>query len=128
MVKQGTFAMLAGLLLVASMTAVAQTLIDPTQAPRALDVSQFGVPRDAKFIFCNGEDCPERSTKTMATLKPAAPVIAVPLAALPQPQFVQLPVELSRAEVAPAKPSIKPAVRKKKRPAPLGCGPDNTRK
>jgi len=130
MAKHGNYSMLAGLILAAHIPAFAQTLIDPTPAPRAMDVSQFGVPRDAKFIFCNGEDCPERTTKTMTTPKPAAPApvaLRPPIAAV-MPQSIQLPAELLRVKVEPVKKVKKPVVRKKKRPAQLGCGPASTAK
>ena len=132
MSKRGTFHMFAGLILATNLSATAQTLIDPTSAPRAMGVSQFGLPRDAKFIFCSGEDCPQRTTKTMATPKPAALVVAasrpVVPALLPQLQSIQPPAELSCAKVDPVKKIQKPVVRKKKRSAQLRCGPGDTKK
>lgn len=130
MARHRTLTALAGLILAVSIPASAQTLIDATQAPKAMDVSQFGVPRDAKYVFCNGADCPERSTKTVPAPKVAAPtpVITRPVAPMVPPQATQPPPELSRAKVEPppkakAAPKKKPV--RKKRPVQAGCGPDS---
>ena len=121
---------LAGLILVVGVPASAQTLIEPSQVPKAMDVTQFGVPRDAKYVFCNGEDCPERSTKTVPAPKVVdpAPLITRPVAPVVLPQATQPPPELSRAKVEPptrgkaAAPKKKPV--RKKRAVQAGCGPD----
>jgi hypothetical protein len=42
-----------------------------------LAVVQFGMPADAKFVFCEGQDCPTRSLKHFAV---ATPVARVPMA------------------------------------------------
>ena len=121
---------LAGLILAVGVPATAQTLIEPSQAPKAMDVTQFGVPRDAKYVFCNGEDCPERSTKTVPAPKVVAPapVITRPVAPFVPLQATQPPPELSRAKVEPP-PKAKAAATKKKpvrkkRAVQAGCGPD----
>ncbi len=44
--------------------------------PSRMAVVQFGMPADAKFVFCDGEDCPSRSLKHFAM---ASPVARVPL-------------------------------------------------
>ena len=131
MARHRTLTALAGLVLAVGVPVSAQTLIDPSQAPKAMDVSQFGVPRDAKYVFCNGADCPERSTKTVPAPKAAAPapVITRPVAPVVPPQATQPPAELSRAKVEPP-PKAKAAAPKKKavrkkRPVQAGCGPDS---
>jgi len=96
----------------------AQSLGEPAAVSRVMDAAQFGVPRDTKFIFCDGQDCPERTTKTFTVPKPA-PVVAPPPAVLPMPQSVQPPAELSRAKVPPPKKKVV----RKKRAAKLDCGP-----
>lgn len=75
----------------------AQSVNQPSLIERLSDVVQFGVPRDTKFVFCDGEDCPERSIKHLH---------------VPQPQSVRMPTELSRATVDPVK--LGPAKRKPK--------------
>lgn len=130
MARHRTLTALAGLILAVGVPSYAQTLIEPSQGPKAMDVIQFGVPRDAKYVFCNGGDCPERSTKTVPTPKVAAPapVITRPVAPVVPPQATQPPPELSRAKVEPptkakaAAPKKKPV--RKKRVVQAGCGPD----
>lgn len=128
MARHRTITALAGLMLAMGAPAYAQTLIEPSQGPKAMDVIQFGVPRDAKYVFCNGADCPERSTKTVPAPKAAAPapVINRPVAPVVPLQATQPPPELSRAKVEPppkAKAAKKKPVRKK-RVVQAGCGPD----
>jgi len=70
----------------------AQSLGDPSPVNRVMNVNQFGIPSDAKYIFCQGEDCGERTTKTLTNSKPI--YTPTPVAELPHPQSVQLPTEL----------------------------------
>ena len=131
MARRGILTFLAALFVAAAFPADAQTLIGPAPALRAMGVSQFGVPRDAKFIFCSGDDCPERTTKTMTVPKPAPDATAsqpMTLALIPQLQSNQPPVELSHAKVEPVKKTRQRVVHKKKRPAQLRCGPDEAKK
>jgi hypothetical protein len=55
---------LALMSLLTGMDVLAQALA--TQPARTMVVVQFGVPQDAKFIFCDGGNCPARSVKTLA--------------------------------------------------------------
>lgn len=110
---------IAALALVSAAAAHAQSLGETPPITRVMDAAQFGVPRDTKFIFCDGPDCPERTTKTFTVPKPAPVVAAPPPAVLPMPQSVQPPAELSRAKVPPPKKKV---VRKKPA-AKLDCGP-----
>lgn len=52
----------------------AQSLAPPASVVQTFDVVQFGVPRDARFVFCDGEDCPQRSIKHLQPLPSPAPV------------------------------------------------------
>ncbi|ANC47606.1 MULTISPECIES: hypothetical protein [Burkholderiaceae] len=90
----------------------AQSLNQPNPLDRLSDVVQFGVPRDTKFVFCDGEDCPERSIKHLYVPPPPPPPVQEPV--MPAPQSIQPPEELSHAKV-PAKK--KPLKKKRKKPA-----------
>jgi hypothetical protein len=113
--------LLAALIVTASVQANAQSLGDSAAVNRVMDVNQFGVPRDAKYIFCDGQDCQERTTKTLMAPK-LAPATA-PVVLIPQPQSVQPPAELSRAEVGPPKKSVKKRPARNKRTVKLDCRP-----
>lgn len=108
----------ARLLIVAALASIgasaqAQTLNQPSPVDRLSDVTQFGVPRDAKYIFCDGADCPERSIKHLHVPPPApAPVPAI----IPQPQSIQPPAELSPAKVEAPKPAPKKKPKKRVKP------------
>ena len=69
--------------------------------PRHLAVVQFGMPADAKFVFCDGEDCPARSLKHFAV---ATQVARAPMAA---PYLAPFPSKtLDLAELAQVKQEI----------------------
>lgn len=107
------------LLIVAALASIgasaqAQTLNQPSPVDRLSDVTQFGVPRDAKYIFCNGADCPERSIKHLHVPPPPPPAPVV----IPQPQSIQPPVELSPAKVEAPKPAPKKKPKKRAKPKP----------
>jgi hypothetical protein len=59
----------AAMLLTACVRVEAQALDKPTPAIRTLNVQQFGVSRDATYIFCAWLDCPERTEKTLTVQK-----------------------------------------------------------
>lgn len=109
----------ARLLIVAALASIgasaqAQTLNQPSPVDRLSDVTQFGVPRDAKYIFCDGADCPERSIKHLHVPPPPAPA-PVPVV-IPQPQSIQPPAELSPAKVEAPKPAPKKKPKKRVKP------------
>lgn len=79
-----TTCLLTALLIAVSIQAHAQSLGEPVAARRVMEVGQFGVPRDAKYIFCDGQACPERSTKTVTA--PTAPTQASASPVLPLPK------------------------------------------
>ena len=87
---------LSRLLIIAITTAVcaantqAQVLSNPNPVGRVSDVAQFGVPRDSKYIFCEDENCPERSVKHIQS--PIVPIVGP---------------ELSHAKVQKPKPKHK---------------------
>ena len=88
----------------------AQALNQPNPLDRLSDVVQFGVPRHTKFVFCDGEDCPERSIKHLY-VPPPPPVQE---RVMPAPQPIQPPEDLSHAKVPPKK---KPVKKKRKKAA-----------
>jgi hypothetical protein len=110
-VKLFRFSLVLALAAAGVTAADAQSLSQPNPLGRLSDVVQFGVPRDAKFVFCDGEDCPDRSIKHLFVPPPPPQPVQEPL--MPAPQSVQPPEELSRAKVQVKKKSTK-----KKRPKP----------
>lgn len=83
--------------------------------PRQWAVAQFGLPADAKFVFCDGEDCPSRSLKHFAVAPPVARVT------LDAPYIPPIAVKtLEPAELAQTKQEIyippKAALAKKPKP------------
>lgn len=111
----------ARLLIVAALASIgasaqAQTLNQPSPVDRLSDVTQFGVPRDAKYIFCDGADCPERSIKHLHVPPPPPPAPAPVV--IPQPQSIQPPAELSPAKVEAPKPAPKKKPKKRAKPKP----------
>lgn len=125
MARQANLTLIAAALLAACNLAQAQSLGEPAPINRVMDVTQFGMPRDAKLIFCDGQDCPERTVKTLTSPKPVAPPPPPPAPVVtPQPQSVQPPAALSPAKVAPTKKHTKKVAPKKKRAPRMDCGPD----
>lgn len=109
----------ARLLIVAALASIgasaqAQTLNQPSPVDRLSDVTQFGVPRDSKYIFCDGADCPERSIKHLH-IPPPPPPAPAPVV-IPQPQSIQPPAELSPAKVEAPKPAPKKKPKKRAKP------------
>ncbi len=84
------------LALAISTNSYAQSLAEPSPINKVMGANQFGMPQDAKFIFCEGGDCPDRTTKSMpAPTQPPSPIVVAP----PQPPL-GIPPELSRAKEA----------------------------
>lgn len=92
----------------------AQSLNQPNPLDRLSDVVQFGVPRDTKFVFCDGGDCPERSIKHLYVPPPPPSPPQVKELVMPAPQSIQPPEELSRAKEPIKK---KPLKKKRNKPA-----------
>lgn len=72
--------LLAAILLASSFHAHAQSLVAPAPTTRLLSVRQFGLPRDAQYIFCAWPACRERTVKTlagpkMASAQPVSPAV-----------------------------------------------------
>ena len=127
MARNANTTLIAVALLAACTLAQAQSLGDPAPINRVMDVAQFGMPRDAKLIFCDGQDCPDRTVKTltsptpvMAPPPPRPPPVPV---VTPQPQSMQPPAELSPAKETPLKKHKKKAAPKKRAPR-IDCGPE----
>jgi len=105
---------------IGAVTADAQSLYQPGQLDRLSDVVQFGVPRDAQFVFCDGAACPGRSIKHLHIAPPATSSSLSGQEAQRQPHSVPLATELSRANVEGIKPIKK---RYRKRSTPHECKP-----
>ena len=83
---------------------------------RHLAVVQFGMPADAKFVFCEGQDCPARSLKHFAQ---ATPVVRTPVAPVAAPTAARTlePAGLAQArEEIYVPPKTAPAKKPKRRP------------
>lgn len=91
------FFVLMGLAATSAMPARAHTLAEPNPVQHMADIVQFGVPSDSKYVFCDGGECPERTTKHlyMPPLPPAPPVMpdVVPAEQSIQPPPILLPVQ-----------------------------------
>jgi hypothetical protein len=84
---------------------------------RHLAVVQFGMPADAKFVFCEGQDCPARSLKHFAEATPVVRTPAAPVAAPTAARTLE-PAGLAQArEEIYVPPKTAPAKKPKRRPA-----------
>jgi hypothetical protein len=94
----------------------AQPLSQATPSGGFSGVVQFGTPRDAKFVFCNEGECPERSIKHLYVPPPQPrplPPLAKPLVQepeVPAPQATKSTKKLSHAKAPAKKKRKKPAV------------------
>lgn len=82
------------------------SLEQPSPVSRVSGVTQFGMPGDHKYIFCDGADCPPRTPKHISEPPPPPPLV------MPKPVYVEPPV----AE-PPARLKAKPTPKHKKRKA-----------
>lgn len=92
-------------------TASAQSLGQPGSLDQTFEVVQFGVPRETRFVFCDGADCPQRSIKHLQL--PPAPPPRNEEPALPVPESIQPAENLSPVNVAPPH---KPLRKKRSKP------------
>jgi len=67
------------------------SLAEPAVIVSTLRVTEFGMPADSKFVFCDGADCPERTPKAINLPEPS------------QPQPLPMPAAVS-AQLAPPAP------------------------
>lgn len=81
--------------MLASSQGFAQVLAEPNPVGHLSSVTQFGMPSDAEFVFCDQEVCPLHSVKHLARPSPA---LKVPKA-VPSPQFRRV----DEPELSPAK-------------------------
>ncbi|MYZ52341.1 hypothetical protein [Malikia spinosa] len=89
----------------------AQSLSQSASVGQTFDVVQFGVPREARFVFCDGADCPQRSIKHLQL--PPAPTPKLDESVQPVPQLIQPAEALSPVNVTPRH---KPLKRKPRKP------------
>lgn len=89
----------------------AQSLSQSASVGQTFDVVQFGVPREARFVFCDGADCPQRSIKHLQP--PPAPTPKLDESVQPVPQLIQPAEALSPVNVTPRH---KPLKRKPRKP------------
>lgn len=89
----------------------AQSLSQSVAVEQTFDVVQFGVPREARFVFCDGADCPQRSIKHLQL--PPAPTPKLDESVQPVPQLIQPAEALSPVNVTPRH---KPLKRKPRKP------------
>lgn len=68
--KQSARSLVLGLVWASSMGAHAQTLGEPNPVDRVSNVVQFGLPADARFVFCDDSECPERTVKNLHAAPP----------------------------------------------------------
>jgi len=102
--------------------ALAQALNQPNPVQRLLAVTQFGMPRDTKFVFCEGVDCPERSLKHL-NIPPLAQAHSPPPREL-EPAAQSPPLTQPEAEAQkPASKAIKKKPARKKRRIKCDCKP-----
>ncbi|MFN7883705.1 MAG: hypothetical protein ACK5PF_11925 [bacterium] len=104
---------------------LAQSLGEPPAIMRVLEISQFGLPRDARYVFCDTGECPARSTKSF-TVAPIARVATAPAPPQPaSPPSAPVAETLSHAKVQTPTlaPKTKPTTAPKRRPATCDCPP-----
>lgn len=118
-----SFPLVLPLALLLTGTASAQSLGQPGSSDKTFEVVQFGVPRDARFVFCDGADCPQRSIKHLQL--PPAPTPKLDESVQPVPQLIQpaealSPVNVTPRHKPPRKKRGKPGVRYKCKPVTRG--------
>lgn len=103
--------------------ACAQSLSQSAAVKQTFDVVQFGVPREARFVFCDGADCQQRSIKHLQL--PPAPTPKLDESVQPVPQLIQpaealSPVNVTPRHKPPRKKRGKPGVRYECKPVTRG--------
>lgn len=99
------FPLVLPLALLLTGTASAQSLGQPDSLDQTFEVVQFGVPREARFVFCYGADCPQRSIKHLQL--PPAPPPSNEEPEPPVPESIQPAEELSPVNVAPPRQPLR---------------------
>lgn len=96
------------------------SLAQPSSLLRLSAVQQFGMPGDAKYIFCDVGDCPDRSTKHIAhsptSLSP--PLVLPPVIERP-PDIARPPDALPAMDLLPPAPVKKPKPKHKRVVKPI---------
>jgi hypothetical protein len=102
------------------------TLLHVTTGAQALktgtiEVAQFGVPRDATYLFCVNGNCPERSIKHLQLL--TGPALALTPMPTSSPADAPLIVPAKAADMHPPPRVSKKPIKRHKRPPKLSCPP-----
>jgi hypothetical protein len=75
------------------------SLEQPSPLSRITGVTQFGMPGDQKYIFCDGADCPPSTPKSVSTSKPVIALKNVtPDVIASEPLVVSKPKHISKAK------------------------------
>lgn len=100
----------------------AQVLTQSGPVDQPYWVEQFGMPKDARYVFCQTKACPQRSLKHLAL--PVAPKMEVPAPpiVLLKSQAPEEVVLMSPAPKLRAKPIHKPLKRRKPK-VDIDCKP-----
>lgn len=90
------------------------SLAQPSPVSRVSGVTQFGMPGDHKYIFCEGADCPARTPKHFNEPAPTPPIVMHKAA----PVYV-VPIVEETAPAAKQAPKPKPKLKKRKARKPV---------
>ena len=100
----------------------AQVLTHSGTSGQSYWVEQFGMPKDARYVFCQTNACPQRSLKHLALPVPPKMEIPAPPIVLPKSQAPEEVVLMSPAPKLRAKPIHKPLKRRKPK-VDIDCKP-----
>lgn len=90
------------------------SLAQPSPVSRVSGVTQFGMPGDHKYIFCEGADCPDRTTKHFNEPPPPQPLVMPKAASV----YVEPMIE-EAVPVAKKAPAPKSKMKKRKASKPV---------
>lgn len=124
----------AAFLLIAAMTCIGhshgQVLRSPSPASPTLVVTQFGMPTDAKYVFCAASDCLDRSLKHLAMPAQAATrakEFPERISSMPVQASSVLPVDMPKPLVLTEAKTVKHTKQQTRRLKPradIECKPD----
>ena len=100
----------------------AQVLTQSRPPDQPYWVEQFGMPKDARYVFCQTNACPQRSLKHLALPVPPKMEIPAPHIVLLKSQAPEEVVLMSPAPKLRAKPIHKPLKRRKPK-VDIDCKP-----
>lgn len=87
------------------------SLEQPSPLSRVSGVTQFGMPGDQKFIFCDGADCPVRSRKHLSEPRQTTALVATKVIAIEEVVDAQ-PAARQMSPATPIKQSTQRKARK----------------